>query len=275
MTRLRSVFAALALGAAACAAPAPAPSPEPAPPLRVLVYNIHAGKDAGGVDNLARVAEVVKETGADLVLLQEVDRETERSGRVDQVAELVRRTGMHGVFGKTLDYQGGGYGIALLSRWPVSGDTLIHLPVDPPQERAGGSREPRGALRARVEAPGGALYVLNTHLDASGEDTYRLQESARLLALAGELRAAGERVLVGGDFNATPESPVARAMTGAGWRDGWEACGGSGAGLTYPAKEPAKRIDYLWIAPGAACDSAAVVGGEVSDHRGVLFLVGR
>jgi len=268
----RSLAAALALAAAACAGPAPAPAPEPAP-LRVLVYNVHAGKDAGGADNLARVAGVVRETGADLVLLQEVDRGTERSGRVDQVAELARLAGMRGVFGKTLDFQGGGYGVALLSRWPVSEDTLVHLAADPPGERAGSSREPRGVLRARVAAPGGPLYLLNTHLDAAGPDTFRRREAAALLEIAGRLRGDGARVLVGGDFNATPESAVIAGVLGAGWRDGWTVCGGAGEGLTFPAKAPAKRIDYLFLPPGTRCDSAAVVGGEASDHRGVLFIL--
>src|SRR5205085_9000055 len=85
--------------------------------LHVLVYNIHAGKDAKGVDSLERVAALVKETAADVVLLQEVDRNTTRSGNVDQVATLTHLTGLYGEFGKSLDYQGGDYGIAILSRW--------------------------------------------------------------------------------------------------------------------------------------------------------------
>ena len=266
----RSVLAALGLAAAAaaCAAPPPAPAPEPAA-LRVLVYNVHAGRDAGGADNLARVAGVVRETGADLVLLQEVDRGTERSGRVDQLAELSRLTGMHGVFGRTLDFQGGGYGVALLARWPVSEDTLVHLAADPSDT----SREPRGVLRARVAAPGGPLYLLNTHLDASGPDTFRRREAAALLEVAGRLRRGGARVLLGGDFNATPESAVVAGVLEAGWRDGWAACGGAGEGLTFPARAPAKRIDYLFLPPGTGCDSVTVVGGEASDHRGVLFVL--
>ena len=92
---------------------------------------------------------MVRETGADLRLLQEVDRGTERSGRVDQAAELARLTGMQGVFGKTLDFQGGGYGLALLARWPVAGDTLVHLALDPPGEGAGSPRS-----RAACSSPG-------------------------------------------------------------------------------------------------------------------------
>lgn len=239
----------------------------------MLVYNIHAGKDAGGADNLERVARLVREHRVDIALLQEVDHGTTRSGGTNQPAELSLRTGLGFVFGRTLDYQGGGYGIALLSRFPVRADTLVHLPVEPPQERAGGSHEPRGALVVTVVTPSGPLHLLNTHLDASGSDVYRMQEARHVVALLDSLRRTGEPVLAGGDFNALPTTPVIALLTGSGLRDGWAACGGEGPGLTFPAASPVKRIDYLFLSPGIECHATEVVGGEISDHRGVLFVV--
>jgi endonuclease/exonuclease/phosphatase family metal-dependent hydrolase len=243
-----------------------------AAPLRVLVYNIHAGKDAAGVDNLARVAALVRETDADLVLLQEVDRGTQRSGQVDQIEVLTRATGYHGVFGKTLDYQGGEYGIALLSRWPIREDTLIHLPVQPAQQRAGGSYEPRGMLHAVIAAPTGEIHALNTHLDASGTDEYRLQEATSVAAKAEALRATGRLVLVGGDLNATPASAPIRILTAEPWQDAWAQCG-TGTGMTFPASGPIKRIDYLLLPSPFRCSSATVLESDASDHRPVLFTV--
>jgi endonuclease/exonuclease/phosphatase family metal-dependent hydrolase len=233
-------------------------------PLEVLVYNIHAGKDAAGVDNLERVADLVKSTGADLVLLQEVDRHTTRSGNVDQLAVLTRLTGMHGVFGKSLDYQGGEYGIAILSRWPISNETVIPLRIDPPQPRAGGSLEPRIAFVATTNG----MTVMNTHFDASREDTWRLQEVDALLRSA----AIHKPLLTGGDFNSEPDSRIYARMTGAGYRDAWAICGG-GPQLTYPASNPVKRIDYLFFAGKATCASAEVLATEASDHRPVLLRV--
>lgn len=145
-------------------------------PLRVLVFNIHAGKDAVGARNLERVAEVVRTTGADLVLLQEVDRKTERSGREDQLAILERLTGFHGAFGRTLHYQGGEYGIAVLARWPIEADSLHPLRVSPLTGSAGEAPEARGALHAIVRTPGGPVHVVSTHLDASRDGYYRLQQ---------------------------------------------------------------------------------------------------
>ncbi len=250
-------------------------NPVAARPLRVLVYNIHAGKDAGGVDNLARVAAIVNESDADVALLQEVDRGTRRSGGVDQPAVLARATGRQVAFGRTLDYDGGQYGIAILSRWPIRTDTLIHLPISPPQQRAGGSYEPRGALVAAIEAPGGMLHVVNTHLDASGTDQYRSQEIRTIVRIADSLRAlrpAG-RLLIGGDFNSTPESAVQQVVRDAKLRDAWTTCG-SGDGLSFPANVPRKRIDYLLL-DGGSCASARVLETQASDHRPVFIEVTR
>lgn len=60
--------------------------------LRVLVFNIRAGKDAAGSPNLKAVADLVDPRDADVVLLQEVDRGTNRSGKVDQLQVLSDRS---------------------------------------------------------------------------------------------------------------------------------------------------------------------------------------
>lgn len=238
--------------------------------LQVLVYNIHAGKDATGVHNLDRVAAVVRDAGVDLVLLQEVDRFTTRSGGEDQIGRLATLTGMHSAFGKTLDYQGGQYGIALLSRWPIVHDTLYHLPIEPPQARAGGSYEPRGALYAIIAAPSDTLHVFNTHLDASGKDTYRRQEAAELLKLAAPLLAREARVMIGGDLNSQPASAVIEMLTDGDLRDPWPSCG-TGNGFSYPDSLPVRRIDYLLLPETIGCSRARVLDPGPSDHRGVVF----
>lgn len=235
----------------------------------VLVYNIHAGKDAKGVDNLVRVGELIRSTNADIVLLQEVDRHTRRSGGVDQPAELARLTGLNVAFGKSLDYQGGEYGIAVMSRWPIVSDTMFPLPVNPPQERAGGSREPRGAIRAFINSPAGRIAVINTHIDASREDTWRRQEISTVVRLASSARTRDTRVMLGGDLNSTPESAVQDSVRRAGFTDAWMQCG-RGDSLTYPADSAVKRIDYLYFGRGVSCTAAEVLRSDASDHRPLL-----
>jgi len=242
--------------------------PQPAP-LTVLVYNIHAGRDAEKQDNLERVAALIKSTGADLVLLQEVDRNTTRSGRIDQLATLQRLTGLEAAFGKSLDYQDGQYGIAALSRWPISTQRVVPLHVVPVQTRAGGSLEPRVALVIEVNGPHGKLLVVNTHLDASREQTFRLQEVTRLLE---QLEPDRNRtLLLGGDFNAEPDSIVYEKLMAAKLTDSHSACGERGSGLTFPASGPIKRIDYLFTRNMPRCASAEVVDSGASDHRPLLI----
>lgn len=235
----------------------------------MLVYNIHAGKDAAGQENLARVASLVRGSGADLVLLQEVDRNTQRSGPVDQPATLARLTGYSVAFGRTIGFQGGDYGVALLSRWPIRRDTLVPLAVAAPPGRTVEGREQRGVLVAEVEAPGGPLAVLTTHLDASGEDVWRVQEIATVLRVAREEETRGMPLLLGGDFNSRPESAVHGEMRGAGFRDAWGECG-EGSELTFPAAVPERRIDYLYLTGETSCQSAQVLPSDASDHRPVL-----
>jgi endonuclease/exonuclease/phosphatase family metal-dependent hydrolase len=269
--RARLGLIALVTILTACGQSRATSSPTAAPTFKVLVYNVHAGKDAGGKDNLQRVADVVREADADVVLFQEVDKGTRRSGGVDQPAEYAKRTGYHVAFGRSLDYDGGQYGIAVLSRWPIRRDSAIHLPVDPPQERSGGSYEPRVAMTTVIAAPFGDLAVFNTHIDASGDDRWRLQEIRTIIQLAqSAVRSGATRVLFGGDFNSTPESAVQVQLRANGFRDSWQTCG-TGEGFSYPADTARKRIDYLFVIAGVQCTSATVVNSQAYDHRPVLF----
>lgn len=240
--------------------------------VRVLVYNIHAGKDAGGTPNLQEVARLILARSADVVLLQEVDRGTRRSGGVDQLRALMDATEFEGAFGRTLDYDGGQYGIAALARDGFGLEDTVPLRVSPPQARAGGSLEPRGALVTVVHTELGRWSAINTHLDASAGDEYRLQEADALEDIVRLRRAAGLPLIVGGDMNATPDSAVVRKLLAFGLRDAWAECG-KGDGLTYPASNPIKRIDYLFLAGALRCSTAEVIDTQASDHRPLLVTI--
>ena len=265
----------IALAAAVSCAPQQAPtqptSAPPASPVRILVFNIHAGKDAAGVSNLESVADLIRSTDADVALLQEVDKGTKRSGGVDQLAVISKRLGYALAFGKSLNYDGGEYGIGAISRRGFTAHFTSPLPVAPSQARAGGSHEPRAALTV-VPVAGVKLVALNTHLDASREETYRLQEVETVLKLVASNRKSGLPAVAGGDFNAEPSSSVYRRIVDSGLRDAWAECG-KGEGLTYPADKPVKRIDYLFLADPLQCSDARVIETTISDHRPLLVTV--
>jgi len=242
-------------------------------PIRVLVLNMHAGKDAAGKSNLEGIAALVKTTAADLVLLQEVDRGTARSGAVDQVAELEKLTGYTTAFGASLlHYQGGEYGIAALSRGYIGYRATFPLHVSPIQTRADGSHEPRVALLAFPLVRGVSWRAINTHLDPA-DGAARAQEVQQVAALARDQQVSGAPLVAGGDFNSTPDNPVLAPLKDAGLRDAWTECG-TGDGFTYPADKPIKRIDYLFLSGTLHCASARVIDTTISDHRPVLITLG-
>jgi endonuclease/exonuclease/phosphatase family metal-dependent hydrolase len=243
--------------------------PRAADQIRILVLNMHAGKDAGGKPNLEGIASLVKDQKPDVVLLQEVDRGTNRSGNVDQIGELAKSTKYQSAFGASLfNYDGGEYGLAFLARGLIGYHATIPLPVRPAQTRAGGSHEPRVALVTILQVKKNTWRAINTHLDPADEGA-RAQEVSALVGAIHRQQAARTPLIVGGDFNSTPDDAVLQPIRSAGLHDAWVECG-SGDGFTYPADNPTKRIDYLWLSEGMTCESATVLDTQVSDHRPLL-----
>src|SRR5215510_3662528 len=87
--------------------------------LRVMTYNIHVGVGMDKKLDLQRIADVINKEKPDLVGLQEVDRGVKRTEGKDEISELAAMTKMDYAFAHNLDYQGGMYGVAILSRYLI------------------------------------------------------------------------------------------------------------------------------------------------------------
>ena len=159
-----------------------------------------------------------------------------------------------------------------MSRAGISAQFTEALPVEPKQARSGGSYEPRAALVVVARTPIGNVTALNTHLDASRDEGYRLQEVAHVLRLVERSTASRLPIMAGGDFNAEPGSQVHARVLAGGLRDAWVECG-KGDGFTFPADKPVKRIDYLFLADPLHCTDARVIETTISDHRPLLVTV--
>jgi endonuclease/exonuclease/phosphatase family metal-dependent hydrolase len=267
-----ALVALAVLTAAVCLAPASAAASRKRVLLRVMSYNIHVGVGMDKKQDLKRIADVIKLYRCDLVGLQEVDRGVERTGRVDEVKELARLTGMDYAFAHNLDYQGGQYGVAVLSRFPI-------LAIDHRRYAHLRERERRGFIRVEVEVKGRRLNFVTTHLDYQFADG-RLFETRQLLKSLEELSGP---VIVTGDFNEEPWGGFYKLMQQAGFADGWRRSRGPsaelpGEGATYPADKPTKRIDYVFYRglgedrPPADDEdvSEAVPNTLASDHRPIV-----
>lgn len=232
--------------------------PDLKPTVRVLSYNIHHDEGTDGKVDLKRLARIIRTADPDLVAIQEVDHKTRRTGGVDQTAELARLTGMHGAFGKAIDYDGGQYGQAVLARVPI-GRTAVHqLPGEP-------DREKRIAFEVQVDHFGRELAFVTTHLHHQS-DAFRRRQAAKL----NDVVVGGRPTILAGDLNATPESEPLRLL-----RQHWTAATGETLG-TFPAGRPSMQIDYVLFRP---TDSFRVARSRViyepvaSDHRPLLVVL--
>jgi endonuclease/exonuclease/phosphatase family metal-dependent hydrolase len=223
-----------------------------APRLRVLTYNIHHGEGTDRKFDLERLAKIIKATEPDLVALQEVDRKTRRASGVDQAAELGKLTGMHARFGKAMDYSGGEYGEAILSRHEPTKTSVHALPHGP-------GREPRAAIAVTLAARDGLpeLIFIGTHLCHQSVDDRVAQAKTINAAYPSEAKTVA---ILAGDLNARTASPPMREL-GKQWSD------------TMPKRN---KIDYVLVRPGdpwRAVETKVIPEPVASDHDPVLVVL--
>lgn len=224
-------------------------------PLRVVSWNLHHGEGSDGKQDLARIAAVIQSQEPDVVILQEVDNKCQRSGQVDQAAELARLTQLQYVFGKAMDYDGGEYGQAILSRFPLT-DLKVH--------RLPGDGEPRIAISAQTESHLGAITIAGVHLDY-GDPARQLAQAQ--VASAALLGVSNLPLVLAGDFNATADSKTLAVFSQAPW----VVVPKSGPAATEPAAKPEKEIDFTVVRGLRAVKPTVVVAEAVaSDHRPIL-----
>ncbi|MGP3964290.1 endonuclease/exonuclease/phosphatase family protein [Nonomuraea sp. 3N208] len=233
--------------------------------LRVATYNIHHGVGNDGKLDLERIAQVIQDSGAQVIGLQEVDRHhSVRSDFVDQAKWLGTRLGMHAVFGANIDRdppepgaERQQYGTAILSTYKIREwrNTLLPRPQ-------GG--EQRGLLEARIKVRGVDVRVLTTHLQHNSQ----VERIAQVAAIRDLLAESPDPIILTGDTNALPDSAEMVTLKES-LADAWDTAG-QGDGLTYSTDNPRTRIDYVMSSPDVRATSATVVDTDASDHFPVV-----
>lgn len=233
--------------------------------FKVLSYNIHHANPPSTEEiDLDAIAKVVIESGADLVALQEVDVYTVRSGKSShQAEELGKMTGMHVFFSKGIDYQGGEYGTAILSKYPLRRTQRYELP-----NLEGLTSEPRTLAVVTLEIEGRLFKFANTHLDYTNAENNLLQAKKILEIFEGEKLP----VMMAGDFNAVPDSPSIRLLDQHFTRSCIEGCA-----FTSPQLQPRRTIDYIMMSrdsPFKVLEHQVINEIYASDHLPVLAVYG-
>lgn len=231
--------------------------PDPGSTFRVMTYNVHSAFNSHGRQDPEAIARVIEDSGVEVVALQEVSRGWLINGGTDLATWLSRRLGMPFVFRGTADLV---WGNAILSRYPIVDQGWGELPLE-------GTLLRRGYLWVRVQTGlGEPILIINTHLHHIEEaHAVRLAQVGTLLEFWG---GQGRTILLG-DLNARPDYPEMAEIAAAGLVDSW-AEAGSGNGLTWPARQPHKRIDWVWHTSDLRAVSAEVVVSMASDHLPVV-----
>lgn len=256
----RAGVLATALLIAGCATPrSQAPRARASPDtLRLVAYNVHHGAGMDEAIDLARIARLLGGLEPDLVALQEVDRGVRRTGGLDQAAQLGALTGMEPVFGEFMPYQGGSYGMAVLSGLPVLSSVNHRLPD---------GEEPRSAVALRVRLPSGrGLVFVGIHLYRTADE--RLAQAVRLVELMARDTLP---VVLAGDFNSEPGSAVLDTL-----RAHWAVVEKGGDRLTFPSYEPDREIDFMMLRPAGrfrVIEHRVVDEPVISDHLPLLLVV--
>ena len=219
--------------------------------LKLMSYNI---KNANGMDNVCnfqRIANVINNTSPDVVAIQEVDSMTNRSGQKYVLGEIAERTQMHGYFAPAIDYDGGKYGIGLLTKQvPLR---LQSLPLP-------GREEARTLILAEF-----ADYIYCcTHMSLTEEDRMKSLELVKAFT-----SSSTKPLFLAGDMNAEPESGFIKEL-----QKDFQILSNPKQ-HTFPAPDPKETIDYIaklkQNAKGFAVISAKVINEPMaSDHRPIL-----
>jgi len=233
-------------------------------PLRVVTYNTLAS--TRGVKGIASTLAGLE---PDVVALEEVDVGTRRSGKVDQATALGAALKMSHAFAPHFPYDGGEFGVALLSRFPIVRAQTRHLK---------GSR--LAQLDATVRTPDGDVRLVVVHFTVTFPFRDAKEQAACDLARLTEARAAMAEaarevtpVIVLGDMNDDTGSPPYKVFEGK-LQDACEVKGG-GLAKTWNSAFAITRIDYIWPSRDfevVSCDTRA---SAASDHLPVLAVLQR
>ena len=229
--------------------------------LKVMTYNIHHCNppSAGDKIDVEAIARVITKERPDFVALQEVDVNTERSGKgINQAKELARLTGMKFYFSKAIDHQGGDYGVAVLSRFPILDSARFTLPI-----ADGVTGETRTVAAITVEVSKGKKVIFaSTHLDL--KEITRLSQAELIVK---HFEKQGLPVILGGDFNALPDSEVI------GYLDQHFTRTCQDCLPTIPVEKPDRTIDFIMFKPASTFESLStkVIDEKyASDHLPVI-----
>lgn len=245
------------------------------PTLKVATYNIGKNEVSADVTNFDKLNQAIKNIDADVIVVTEVDNKTARSKNINQLEELAKANNMQFAFGKALDFDGGQYGVGILSKYKIDKSQVVNLPS--------GNAEQRIVLLSQITKPGfdSPIIIMGTHLDWQKDPTIRIGQVRHILdAAIGDTETGFDNIstsikILAGDFNSTAnEQPIQEINYF------WNPVEKQNSDKrTWPAINPAIDIDHIFTFKGQVWDiknmtipqdSAIFKWSDASDHLPVI-----
>ena len=235
--------------------------------LRIMSYNIHhanpPSKSKEGTIDIDAIAKVIGQQSPDIVALQEVDVNTKRSGNMNQAVVLAQKLKMNFYFAKAIDHDGGDYGVAILSRFPITDPATYKLPKN---------MEPKAEQRVlaigTLEVKKGVyIRFASTHLDAQKNDDNRILQVREINKLVSNEKLP---IVIAGDLNAIPGSQTVNIFDSVFTR----TC--KDCGFTIPVINPNKTIDHIAFKTGnnfSVTSNKVIPETYASDHLPIISVL--
>ena len=190
--------------------------------VKILSYNVRNCRGMDNITSYKRVADIINRIAPEVVALQELDSATQRSNGIVVLDQLASLTGMYKTYGASIDYQGGKYGIGILTKEKPVKWQIVALP---------GREERRSLLIVELND----YYICCTHFSLTEEDRI-----ASVDIINNALKDLSKPVFLAGDFNAVPESQVIKNI-----ETKWNILNDPQK-PTIPASGPNRCIDFVF-----------------------------
>lgn len=230
---------------------------------KVMTYNIQSCNDfeEKRLGSQEKLIAYLRDTDADVVVLNEVRDLPGDPLTVDQAGVIARGLGWNYRFAKAIDLYNGSYGNAFLTRHPIKSFSVTPIPLKElePGEEMPRWREARCVLRAEVEIGGETLVVFGSHFGLSaGEQKYAVEITSALLD------AETKPHVFMGDLNMEPDNPILAPIF-ARMHDTSAVM--PEPKLSHISDTPTVKIDYVFASDGIRVLDADIPASLISDHR--------
>lgn len=220
---LKHMLLSLLMPAAIASTPTTMSSAQSLPlTMRVASYNIRHGEGMDGKLDYRRIANVLERLNPDVVAVEEVDSMTRRTNNTYSLGEIADHMRYYDSYAPAINYEGGKYGIGILSR---------HRPIRTSQYPLPGRDEARTLLVAEFDN-----YVFAcTHLSLEADE--RMESLKTIEKVAAKYN---KPFIIAGDWNDHPDSPFIKAL-----KKSFQIC--SQQAPSYPADKPNECLDYIAV----------------------------